>query len=44
MGFSDPDFRNSPYMRLKLLEAHISAGRLTQDLRWSQLASEEIQP
>lgn len=41
MGFSDTDFRNSPYVRLKLLEAHIAAGRLTQDLRWSKLAPEE---
>jgi nucleoside-diphosphate-sugar epimerase len=41
MGFSDADFRNSPYIRLKLLEAHISAGRLTSDLRWSMLAAEE---
>ena len=42
MGFADPDFRNSPYMRLKVLDAHIAAGRLTPDLRWSTLASEEI--
>jgi nucleoside-diphosphate-sugar epimerase len=41
MGFSDKNFRNSSYMRLKLLEAHISAGRLTPDLRWSKLAAEE---
>ena len=44
MGFADPDFRNSPYIRLKLLEAHISAGRLTPDLRWSKLIAEEGQP
>ena len=35
MGFSDPDFRNSPFMRLKMLEAHIGAGRLSGDLRWN---------
>jgi nucleoside-diphosphate-sugar epimerase len=35
MGFSDPDFRNSPYMRLKMLEAHIASGRLTGELRWA---------
>jgi nucleoside-diphosphate-sugar epimerase len=35
MGFSDPDFRNSSYIRLKVLEAHIAAARLTPDLRWS---------
>lgn len=40
MGFADPDFRNSPYIRLKMLEAHIAAGRLTPDLRWSALAPE----
>jgi nucleoside-diphosphate-sugar epimerase len=42
MGFADPDFRNSPYMRLKVLESHIAAGRLTPDLRWSALALAEI--
>lgn len=34
-GFADPDFRNSQYMRLKVLERHISEGRLTEDLRWT---------
>ncbi len=34
MGFADPEFRDSPYMRLKMLEAHIAAGRLASDLRW----------
>ncbi len=34
MGFADPDFRNSPYMRLKMLEGHVRAGRLSNDLRW----------
>jgi hypothetical protein len=28
-------------MRLKVLEGHINAGRLTPDLRWSQLKAEE---
>jgi nucleoside-diphosphate-sugar epimerase len=41
MGFADPDFRNSSYIRLKMLESHIAAGRLTPDLRWSALAMEE---
>jgi len=41
MGFADPDFRNSSYMRLKVLDAHIAAGRLTPDLRWSPLTAEE---
>jgi nucleoside-diphosphate-sugar epimerase len=35
MGFADRDFRNSAYVRLKVLEAHVAAGRLTPDLRWS---------
>lgn len=41
MGFSDRDFRNSGYIRLKVLEGHINAGRLTPDLRWSKLTPEE---
>ena len=28
MGFADSDFRDSPYMRLKMLERHLAAGRL----------------
>ena len=35
MNFSDSDFRNSPFMRLKLLESHIQAGRLSKDLEWT---------
>ncbi len=34
MGFNDPNFRASPFMRLKMLQGHIDAGRLTHDLRW----------
>jgi nucleoside-diphosphate-sugar epimerase len=34
MGFTDKDFRSSPYMRLKTLERHMAAGRLGMDLRW----------
>jgi nucleoside-diphosphate-sugar epimerase len=41
MGFADRDFRNSSYIRLKMLEGHIAAGRLNPDLRWSNLSSEE---
>ncbi len=41
MGFADPDFRNSWYIRLKVLEAHMAAGRLTPDLRWVSLVPEE---
>jgi nucleoside-diphosphate-sugar epimerase len=36
MGFNDPEFRSSPLVRLKTLEAHIAAGRLTGDLRWTK--------
>jgi nucleoside-diphosphate-sugar epimerase len=42
MGFADADFRNSPYIRLKVLESHIAGGRLTPDLRWSALAPEQV--
>lgn len=34
MGFADGDFRSSNFMRLKVLEGHIAAGRLSADLRW----------
>lgn len=34
MGFADAEFRNSQSMRLKVLEAHIASGRLSEDLRW----------
>ena len=36
MGFVDTNFRNSQNIRLKVLEAHLAAGRLGQDLRWAQ--------
>jgi nucleoside-diphosphate-sugar epimerase len=36
MGFADREFRASPYMRLKMLEAHRNAGRLDEDLRWTR--------
>ena len=35
MGFADAEFRSSPFMRLKMLESHIKAGRLSSDLRWT---------
>jgi len=35
MGFSDPDFRNSQQIRLKVIEDHIAAGRLLPSLRWA---------
>lgn len=34
MAFRDASFRNSALMRLKVLEGHIAAGRLGDDLRW----------
>ena len=34
MTFDDADFRSSKFMRLKVLENHISADRLSADLRW----------
>lgn len=38
MDFSDADFRSSQFMRLKVLQAHLEASRLTPDLRWSKPA------
>ncbi len=35
MGFADAEFRQSQFMRLKMLEAHQNAGRLTSALRWA---------
>ncbi|HFB54942.1 MAG TPA: SDR family oxidoreductase [Hellea balneolensis] len=34
MNFTDKNFRESPYMRLKTLQRHIAADRLGADLRW----------
>ena len=34
IGFADADFRNSDFMRLKMLESHMANGRLSDDLRW----------
>ena len=34
MGFDDGDFRTGDLIRLKTLERHLAAGRLTSDLRW----------
>jgi nucleoside-diphosphate-sugar epimerase len=35
MGFRDPEFRNSSFMRLKALEQHIATGRMLPNLRWN---------
>jgi UDP-glucose 4-epimerase len=35
MGFADVDFRNSQLMRLRVLERHMTEGRLSPDLRWT---------
>ncbi|MCI4680295.1 SDR family oxidoreductase [Rhodoblastus acidophilus] len=42
MGFADAEFRSSPFMRLKMLQAHIEAGRLTPDLRWNEEFLERV--
>ncbi|SDB72914.1 NAD-dependent epimerase/dehydratase family protein [Belnapia rosea] len=34
MGFADASFRNSPLMRLQVLQNHIQQGRLSDDLAW----------
>ena len=34
MNFADAQFRTSPLIRLQVLQAHIAAGRLSDDLRW----------
>ena len=34
MGFADPGFRESAFMRLHLLRRHVASGRLGADLRW----------
>lgn len=34
LGFADPDFRQSDFIRLRMLERHINAGRLTPELYW----------
>ena len=35
MRFSNGDFRDSEFMRIKVLTGHRDAGRLTQDLHWT---------
>lgn len=35
MRFSQADFRNTWFMRLRVLEAHIASGRLTENLHWT---------
>lgn len=35
MHFKDANFRQSSYMRLKVLQEHLDKGRLTKRLRWS---------
>lgn len=36
MSFNDPAFRTSDFMRLKVLERHITEGRLGEDLMWKE--------
>ncbi|MCC6208471.1 MAG: SDR family oxidoreductase [Gammaproteobacteria bacterium] len=35
MHFKDANFRQSSFMRLKVLQEHLDSGRLTRQLRWS---------
>ena len=35
MKFADANFRQSNYMRLKMLETHIRSGALTSNLEWT---------
>lgn len=35
IGFADPDYRGSQLIRLKVLERHLAAGRLDEQLRWT---------
>jgi nucleoside-diphosphate-sugar epimerase len=35
MKFTDADFRNSKYMRLRTLEGHIDTGRIDENLKWT---------
>jgi hypothetical protein len=37
MNFIDFNFRNSHFMRLKVLEGHIESGRLDENLKWKNL-------
>ncbi|MEN3793066.1 NAD(P)-dependent oxidoreductase [Fulvimarina sp. MAC3] len=39
LGFTNENFRNSEFMRLKVLEGHMSTGRLSEDLRWTSVAA-----
>ncbi len=35
MNFNDANFRDSDYMRLKVLNGHLEANRLSKELRWT---------
>jgi len=35
VGFSDKNFRNSPYMRLNTLRKHMDSNRIKKNLRWN---------
>ncbi|MFM1815014.1 MAG: hypothetical protein RLZ98_1709 [Pseudomonadota bacterium] len=39
MSFADSSFRNSFYMRLKMLEHHLASATLLPDLRWAEVAA-----
>jgi nucleoside-diphosphate-sugar epimerase len=42
MAFTDTKFRNSSYIRLKAIEQHIAAGRLSPELRWRMNRCESL--
>jgi nucleoside-diphosphate-sugar epimerase len=42
LGFADRDFRNSQHIRLRVLEGHMAAGRLTGELRWTFLGDSSL--
>lgn len=43
ISFGDVNFRNSQFMRLKVLEKHVAEGRLTGDLHWTHERRQERQ-
>ena len=38
MNFDDPDFRDSQYMRLRIIADHQSRNLLNEDLKWTESA------
>ncbi len=44
MGFNDPDFRNSSFIRLKVLKDLIAGGYLDNNLNWLQKRPQNFNP